>query len=276
MRAWLRDEGVPEERVAALRAPAGMDLGAETPEEVAVSILAELVQVRRGRAPFVAMPGPGDPRRDAPQAVPAAPVADDIVLRGPRLRHDRRSRDAPATSPSTRASSTPSAAMGCRTAFIKEPAASTSQQRRGPPAKPDRHSPEASMQFQGTVQIDAPRDRVWAFLMDPDQVGGCGPGVESIEVVDADHFKAKAKVGIGFISARFVVDMTVAERDAPDLAVLKAHGQAPGSRGGRDGRHGASRDPPRGRPRWTGRPTSRSPGRSPRSARASSRARPTR
>lgn len=85
------------------------------------------------------------------------------------------------------------------------------------------------MQFKGTVQIDAPRDRVWAFLMDPNEVGGCGPGVESIEVIDADHFKAKAKVGIGFISARFVVDMTVAERHEPELAVLKAHGQAPGS-----------------------------------------------
>ena len=85
------------------------------------------------------------------------------------------------------------------------------------------------MHFQGTVSILAPRDRVWAFLMDPDQVGGCGPGVESIEVIDADHFKAKAKVGIGFISARFTVEMTVAERVEPDLAVLKAHGQAPGS-----------------------------------------------
>jgi carbon monoxide dehydrogenase subunit G len=85
------------------------------------------------------------------------------------------------------------------------------------------------MQFSGTVEIAAPRDRVWAFLMDPNQVGSCGPGVESIEVIDDDHFKAKAKVGVGFISARFVVDMTVAERREPELAVLKAHGQAPGS-----------------------------------------------
>ena len=85
------------------------------------------------------------------------------------------------------------------------------------------------MQFKGTVQITAPRDRVWAFLMDPNQVGSCGPGVESIDVIDADHFKAKAKVGVGFISARFVVDMTVAEKNEPDLAILKAHGQAPGS-----------------------------------------------
>jgi carbon monoxide dehydrogenase subunit G len=85
------------------------------------------------------------------------------------------------------------------------------------------------MQFSGTVEIAAPRERVWAFLMDPEQVGPCGPGVESVEVVDDDHFKAKAKVGIGFISARFAIDMTVAERTEPDLAVLKAHGQAPGS-----------------------------------------------
>jgi carbon monoxide dehydrogenase subunit G len=85
------------------------------------------------------------------------------------------------------------------------------------------------MQFQGTVEIAAPRARVWAFLMDPNQVGGCGPGVETVEVVDDDHFKAKAKVGVGFISARFVVDMRVAERNEPDLAILKAHGQAPGS-----------------------------------------------
>jgi carbon monoxide dehydrogenase subunit G len=85
------------------------------------------------------------------------------------------------------------------------------------------------MQFSGTVEIAAPRDRVWSFLMDPNEVGSCGPGVETIDVIDADHFKAKAKVGVGFISARFVVDMTVAERNEPELAVLKAHGQAPGS-----------------------------------------------
>ena len=85
------------------------------------------------------------------------------------------------------------------------------------------------MKFEGTVDISAPRDRVWAFLMDPNQVGSCGPGVESIEVVDETHFKTKAKVGIGFISARFVVDMEIAERDEPTRAVIKARGQAPGS-----------------------------------------------
>ncbi len=85
------------------------------------------------------------------------------------------------------------------------------------------------MQFKGTVVIAAPRERVWAFLMDPERVGSCGPGVESIEVVDADHFRARAKVGVGFISSRFAVDMSIAERAEPDRAQIKAHGQAPGS-----------------------------------------------
>jgi uncharacterized protein len=85
------------------------------------------------------------------------------------------------------------------------------------------------MKFAGTVDINAPRDRVWAFVTDPQQVGQCGPGVESIEVIDDTHFKATAKVGVGFISARFVVNMEFAEVNAPNDATIKAHGQAPGS-----------------------------------------------
>ena len=85
------------------------------------------------------------------------------------------------------------------------------------------------MKLAGTVDIAAARDEVWTFVTDPNQVGQCGPGVESIEVIDDTHFKATAKVGIGFISARFVVNMEMANQVPPDRAVIKAHGQAPGS-----------------------------------------------
>jgi len=85
------------------------------------------------------------------------------------------------------------------------------------------------MRFEGSVPINAPRDRVWAFVIDPRQVGQCGPGVESIDVIDATHFKATARVGIGFINARFNADMEFAEIEVPDRAVIRAHGQAPGS-----------------------------------------------
>jgi xanthine dehydrogenase accessory factor len=41
-------EGFPVERVRALRAPIGLDVGARTPGEIALSILAEWLMVRQG------------------------------------------------------------------------------------------------------------------------------------------------------------------------------------------------------------------------------------
>jgi xanthine dehydrogenase accessory factor len=46
--ARLRDEGVPEEALARLASPIGLDIGARTPEETAVSIAAEIVALRWG------------------------------------------------------------------------------------------------------------------------------------------------------------------------------------------------------------------------------------
>lgn len=43
----LREQGVPEEALARVYAPIGLAIGAETPMEIAVSIAAEIVQVRR-------------------------------------------------------------------------------------------------------------------------------------------------------------------------------------------------------------------------------------
>lgn len=44
----LRDAGVPEEKLARVHGPIGLELNAETPEEIAVSILGEIIMLRRG------------------------------------------------------------------------------------------------------------------------------------------------------------------------------------------------------------------------------------
>jgi xanthine dehydrogenase accessory factor len=44
---YLKVRGLSEERLGTLRSPAGLDLGARTPQEIALSILAEIVQVGR-------------------------------------------------------------------------------------------------------------------------------------------------------------------------------------------------------------------------------------
>jgi xanthine dehydrogenase accessory factor len=47
LKAALAETGIDPERLRKVRAPAGLDLGAITPEEIAVSILAEIIAVRR-------------------------------------------------------------------------------------------------------------------------------------------------------------------------------------------------------------------------------------
>jgi xanthine dehydrogenase accessory factor len=44
----LRQEGFAENRLNKVRAPIGLDIGAVSPEEVALAILAEVVANRRG------------------------------------------------------------------------------------------------------------------------------------------------------------------------------------------------------------------------------------
>ncbi len=63
----LRERGVSEESLARLRAPIGLDLGARSPAETAVSIAAEIIAVREG--------GSGLPLRDLDAPIHAAVAA---------------------------------------------------------------------------------------------------------------------------------------------------------------------------------------------------------
>ena len=59
--ARLREAGLREEQLARLRSPIGLDLGARTPEETAVSIASEIIALRWG--------GRGEPLRETEGAI---------------------------------------------------------------------------------------------------------------------------------------------------------------------------------------------------------------
>jgi xanthine dehydrogenase accessory factor len=67
-RTYLRASGMAEEQITRLKAPAGLDIGARTPAEIAASILAELVQHRHA----------GRPASDTERSAPAIPAAAEI------------------------------------------------------------------------------------------------------------------------------------------------------------------------------------------------------
>lgn len=67
---YLRQSGLPPDRLARLKCPAGLDFGAVTPEEIALSILAEIVQLRRQASM--------SPNAISPPAPPVVEVSEAI------------------------------------------------------------------------------------------------------------------------------------------------------------------------------------------------------
>jgi xanthine dehydrogenase accessory factor len=53
---FLRERGVNDEKISRVRAPAGLNIGATSPEEISVSILAEIVQLRASAAKTIILP----------------------------------------------------------------------------------------------------------------------------------------------------------------------------------------------------------------------------
>ncbi len=71
---YLRGSGLPAEKLARLKCPAGLDLGAVTPDEIALSILAEIVQLRR-RGAKVNLQSPATSVPSLPSDLPASILA---------------------------------------------------------------------------------------------------------------------------------------------------------------------------------------------------------
>ena len=87
---YLADRGVPQEDLDRVRVPAGLDLGRTTHQEIAVAILAELVQLRASGALAVQAPGRSQDRPEG-RAVAVDPVCGmTVAVTGASrpLRHD--------------------------------------------------------------------------------------------------------------------------------------------------------------------------------------------
>ncbi len=85
------------------------------------------------------------------------------------------------------------------------------------------------MRFEGTLDIAAPRDRVWSFLTDPKQVTTCAPDVQRLDIADPHHFNVVVRAGVGPIKSTFTMNVQFIELDRPKHAAVLARGQAPGS-----------------------------------------------
>lgn len=85
------------------------------------------------------------------------------------------------------------------------------------------------MELQGTFTVRAPRERVWSFFVNPNELSACINDPHSFEVVDENNFKGSIKAGIAFIRGTFTGWASIVERVAPERARVKAHGSGMGN-----------------------------------------------
>ena len=78
------------------------------------------------------------------------------------------------------------------------------------------------MEFEKTTTIAALPERVWKMLLDPQVMGACVPGMESIDVVSETEYVVNILVKVSFVSARFKVRTHIVEMRAPSY--LRAEG----------------------------------------------------
>lgn len=86
-----------------------------------------------------------------------------------------------------------------------------------------------ALRFVGSLTVRAPREQVWAFLVDPHAVSQCLPDVQALEVLGDGRFRAVVRVGVGFIKGNFTVEVAMTDRQPPAHAVLTGHGGGLGS-----------------------------------------------
>lgn len=70
-----------------------------------------------------------------------------------------------------------------------------------------------AIELQETFTVQAPIERVWTFMMDPENVAACMPGASLTELIDDKKFVGTVKVKIGAITAKYSGTITYTTAD---------------------------------------------------------------
>ncbi len=84
------------------------------------------------------------------------------------------------------------------------------------------------MKIEDSFTVDAPIERVWAMITDPEIVGPCIPGCERVEATGAATYKADIRVAVGPIKTTFSVIVEKTEERPPHYAASTTTGEEGG------------------------------------------------
>ena len=80
------------------------------------------------------------------------------------------------------------------------------------------------MEMNGDRRIEAPRQRVWDALNDPEVLKASIPGCESVERVAGDEFQARTAIRIGPMAAKFGAKVKLTNVNAPESYTITGEG----------------------------------------------------
>ena len=80
------------------------------------------------------------------------------------------------------------------------------------------------MKFSDSFDVDAPINKVYFTLTNPDAISKSLPDLQSMEVVDKDKFKAKFKVGMSYIRGSVNLEFEFKNKIENKHATVLGHG----------------------------------------------------
>lgn len=77
-----------------------------------------------------------------------------------------------------------------------------------------------AIELSESFQVNAPVERVWQFMLDPESVAACMPGAALTESIDDRNFVGSVKVKIGAITAKYAGNIAYTSADEPSGTVV--------------------------------------------------------
>jgi carbon monoxide dehydrogenase subunit G len=81
------------------------------------------------------------------------------------------------------------------------------------------------MKIEERLVIQAPIERVWAFVREPQTCAPCVPGCEGVEALSDTAYRVTVGIALGPIKARFNAVVTITEEAPPTRLVCQTKGE---------------------------------------------------
>jgi len=80
------------------------------------------------------------------------------------------------------------------------------------------------VKIDGSYTFNAPREKVWQTLLDPNIMAQCMPGCESLNEIAPDQYEATMKVGVASVKGTYKGKVSIKDKQPPSHYVLSGEG----------------------------------------------------